>query len=407
MPIKKVLAVTPTGRPEMRVPVKVWTEDVEASAQDQLRNIAALPFIHKHVAAMPDVHWGMGATVGSVLACRRAVIPAAVGVDIGCGMMAVQTSLNAFDLPDNLSRVRSSIERSVPVGFNKHPDMPRGKQGQPIADLATIHRTFEPIIAKHPKIAWKGPGGLNQQLGTLGGGNHFIEVCLDKDGNVWVMLHSGSRNIGKVIADYFISRAKELAERYFLDLPDANLAYLPQGEQEFDDYVEAVQWAQDYAMANREAMMSLVLAELAHYFPQMKVVQKAINCHHNYISLENHYGENVIVTRKGAIRAREGDLGIIPGSMGARSFIVRGKGNPESFHSCSHGAGRKMSRKEAQRTFGVSDLEAQTEGIECRKDEGVVDEIPGAYKDIDVVMENQTDLVEVVAELRQVLCVKG
>lgn len=403
MPV--LLNLPPDG--VLQVPIKVWTEDIEEAAMGQLMNIAGMPFIHHHVAAMPDVHYGKGATVGSVLALKRAVIPAAVGVDIGCGMMAVKTSLNSFDLPDSLARVRSAIERSVPVGFNKHPDMPRGKRGEPIADLARIHKGWEPIIQKHPKIAWKGPGGLNQQLGTLGGGNHFIELCLDEDGNVWVMLHSGSRNIGKVVADYFISRAKELMERYFITLPDKDLAFLPEGEQDFDDYVEAVEWAQDYAMENRRAMMALVLAELAHYFPAMKILDTGTNCHHNYISRESHYGTNVIVTRKGAIRARAGELGIIPGSMGARSYIVRGKGNPESFHSCSHGAGRRMSRAEARRRFTADDLRAQTEGVECRKDDGVVDEIPGAYKDIDQVMRNQEDLVEVVARLRQVLCVKG
>lgn len=388
-------------------PIKVWTTDIEAAAEQQLINIAKMPFIHKHVAAMPDVHWGMGATVGSVLACKRAVIPAAVGVDIGCGMMAVKTSLNTTHLPDNLSTLRNAIERSVPVGFNRHQDMPRGKRGEPIADLATLHRGWEPILQKHPKIRWKTPEHLNQQLGTLGGGNHFIEVCLDIEGSVWVMLHSGSRNIGKVIADYFISRAKELAERYHIDLPDSNLAFFPEGEKEFDDYVEAVEWAQGYASANREAMMKLVLDEVLHYFPQMKVVQTAINCHHNYISREHHFGANVVVTRKGAIRAREGDLGIIPGSMGARSYIVRGLGNKDSFESCSHGAGRRMSRKEANRRYDVNDLAEQTRGVECRKDAGVVDEIPGAYKPIEEVMANQSDLVEVVAELRQVLCVKG
>lgn len=324
-----------------------------------------------------------------------------------CGMMAVKTNLNAFDLPDSLRILRTAIERSVPVGFKTHKDMPRSKTGQPLADLARIHRGFEPIIQKHPKIKWKGPSGLSAQLGTLGGGNHFIEVCLDLEGNVWVMLHSGSRNIGKVIADYFISRAKELMERYHIDLPDRDLAFFPEGEQEFDDYCEAVEWAQNYALANREAMMKIVLFEVQHYFPKMIVVDGGTNCHHNYVSRENHFGANVIVTRKGAIAARSGQLGIIPGSMGTHSYIVRGRGNADSFHSCSHGAGRRMSRKQAQRQFTAVDLVAQTRGVECRKDEGVVDEIPAAYKDIDVVMANQSDLVEVVAELRQVLCVKG
>lgn len=388
-------------------PIKVWTTDVEDSALTQLRNLAKLPFIHKHVAAMPDVHWGMGATVGSVLALKRAVVPAAVGVDIGCGMKAVKTNLHARDLPDNLGFLRHSIERSVPVGFNVHKDMPRGKNGEPLADLARLHRDWTPIVERHPKIAWKSPAHLNQQLGTLGGGNHFIELCLDLEGNVWVMLHSGSRNVGKVIAEYFISRAKELMERYFVTLPDRDLAFLPEGESDFDDYIRAVEWAQGYALANREAMMKLVLAEVEHYFPKMVVVDGGTNCHHNYISRENHFGTNVVVTRKGAIRARAGELGIIPGSMGTRSFIVRGKGNEESFHSCSHGAGRRMSRKEAERRFTVDDAKSQLEGIECRKDAGIIDELPSAYKPIDEVMKNQADLVEIVTELRQVLCVKG
>ncbi len=405
MPIKYI--VTPDDFSDLQVPIKVWTDDIEESALHQLHNIAAMPFIHKHIAVMPDVHWGMGATVGSVIASKRAVIPAAVGVDIGCGMMAVKTNLNAFDLPDNLKFLRTAIERSVPVGFKTHKDMPRGKRGEPLADLAKIHHDWEKVIQKHPKIKWKSPAGLSAQLGTLGGGNHFIEVCLDTDGAVWVMLHSGSRNIGKVIADYFITRAKELMERYHVHLPHKDLAFFPEGEQEFDDYCQAVEWAQDYALANREAMMKIVLQEMLHYFPQMKVVDGGTNCHHNYISRENHFGTNVIVTRKGAIRARKGDLGIIPGSMGAKSFIVRGLGNKDSFESCSHGAGRRMSRKEAKRRFTQVDLVAQTHGVECRKDEGVVDEIPAAYKDIETVMANQSDLVEVVAELRQVLCVKG
>jgi tRNA-splicing ligase RtcB len=387
--------------------IKIWTEDIEDSALQQLRNLAAMPFIHKHIAAMPDVHWGMGATVGSVIAAKRAVIPAAVGVDIGCGMMAVKTNLNTMDLPDNMGRVRCAIERSVPVGFNSHEDMPRGKRGEPLADLAALHRTWEPIIQKHPKIRWKSPAHLNSQLGTLGGGNHFIEICLDLEGSVWIMLHSGSRNIGKVIADYFISRAKELMERYFITLPDKDLAFFAEGESDFDDYIEAVSWAQSYALANREAMMKIVLAEVEHYFPQMKVVAGGTNCHHNYVSRENHFGANVILTRKGAISAREGELGIIPGSMGTRSFIVRGRGNKDSFESCSHGAGRRMSRTEAKHRFTADDLAAQTVGVDCRKDAGVVDEIPAAYKDIDTVMKNQEDLVEIVTELRQIVCVKG
>lgn len=403
MPIKQQL-IADDG---FHRPVKIWTDDVEDAAVQQLLNVASMPFIHSHVAAMPDVHWGMGATVGSVIAAKRAVIPAAVGVDIGCGMCAVRTSLTGSDLPDSLRHIRAGIEAAVPVGFQRHPDMPRGRRGQPLADLAAVHLGFEPIIAKHPALDAKGAEHLNQQLGTLGGGNHFIELCLDRDDEVWVMLHSGSRNVGKRIADYFITRAKELMERYFITLPDKDLAFLAEGEPDFDDYVEAVSWAQDYAMENRRVMLQLVIETLQHYFPQLQMRDVAINCHHNYVSRENHFGSNVVVTRKGAIRARPGELGIIPGSMGTRSYIVQGRGNPDSFHSCSHGAGRRMSRKEAKRRFGVGDMVLQTRGVECRKDEGVVDEIPAAYKDIDTVMENQTDLVEIVTELRQVLCVKG
>lgn len=392
MPIRKTLTAG-------RWPVLVYTEDIEESAEAQLANLAQMPFIHHHVAAMPDVHWGMGATVGSVIATHKAVIPAAVGVDIGCGMCAVRLSLNAGHLPDGLGALRSAIEAAVPVGFNEHGD---GRD--PPADLIT---GAEWLGAAHPGIEQAKPNKWVRQLGTLGGGNHFIEVCLDESGSVWVMLHSGSRNIGKVIADYFITRAKEHMERWHIPLPDRDLAYLPDGTQDFADYVRAVEWAQEYAAWNRRIMLRIVLSALAEHLPPFDATAEAINCHHNYISRENHYGANVIVTRKGAIRARSGDLGIIPGSMGARSYIVRGLGSAESFHSCSHGAGRRMGRKEAKRRFTASDLAEQTEGVECRKDDGVVDEIPAAYKDIDAVMANQTDLVEPIHTLRQVICVKG
>ena len=388
-----------------RSPVLIWTHDIEDTARNQLRNIASLSFIHHHVAAMPDVHWGMGATVGSVIATRGAVIPAAVGVDIGCGMCAVRLSLTAGDLPDSLAAVRHQIERDVPVGFSEHSDQRMALTGP--ASVA-LGEEYDWLNEAHPGIKQRTPGKVWRQVGTLGGGNHFIEVCLDEDQRVWVMLHSGSRNIGKVIADYFITRAKEHMQRWMIALPDADLAYLPDGTQDFADYVRAVGWAQEYAMENRRTMLRLVLGALHQTLPTpFTATDEAINCHHNYVSREHHFGQNVIVTRKGAIRAWAGDLGIIPGSMGARSFIVRGKGEPMSFQSCSHGAGRRMSRGEAKRTFTVADLLEQTQGVECRKDADVIDEIPGAYKPIDEVMANQSDLVDVVHKLRQVLCVKG
>jgi tRNA-splicing ligase RtcB len=385
-------------------PIKVWTDDIEASAEAQLRNIASLPFIHAHVAAMPDVHWGMGATVGSVLATKGAIIPAAVGVDIGCGMCAVRLSLTASDLPDSLAAVRAQIERDVPVGFAEHGDhrMPFKEDEQ-----GALLEGFGALRERHPGIQQHTAGKVWRQVGTLGGGNHFIEVCLDEQQRVWVMLHSGSRNIGKVIADYFITMAKKRMEQQGVTLPDADLAWLPDGTQDFEDYVAAVSWAQDYAMENRRTMLRLVRGALARTLPTFTATDEAINCHHNYVSREEHFGANVIVTRKGAIRARETDLGIIPGSMGTRSYIVRGKGNPDSFQSCSHGAGRRMSRGQAKRTLTVADLTRQTAGVECRKDADVLDEAPAAYKDIDAVMENQRDLVDVVHTLKQVICVKG
>ncbi|MBM3985605.1 MAG: RtcB family protein [Planctomycetes bacterium] len=387
-----------------RHPIKVWTDDVEASALAQLRNLASLPFIHHHVAAMPDVHWGLGATVGSVLAMKGAIIPAAVGVDIGCGMCAVRLSLTAGDLPDSLAVVRAQIERDVPVGFAEHGD--RRMPFDPL-DQAGLVRGFASLREAHPGIRQREEGRVWRQVGTLGGGNHFIEVCLDEQQRVWVMLHSGSRNIGKVIADYFITRAKERMEQESVALPDADLAWLPDGSRDFDDYVSAVSWAQEYALENRRAMLRLVLAALGRRLPPFTAMDEAINCHHNYVSRESHFGADVLVTRKGAIRARTGDLGIVPGSMGTRSYIVRGKGQPDSFDSCSHGAGRRMSRGQAKRTLTLGDLARQTVGVECRKDADVLDEAPAAYKDIDAVMENQRDLVEVVHTLKQVLCVKG
>jgi tRNA-splicing ligase RtcB len=384
------------------VPVKVYTGEIEPAARAQLVNISRLPIVHHHVAAMPDVHLGIGATVGSVIPTRKAIIPAAVGVDIGCGMMAARLSLLANELEEtSLKKVFGQISRDVPVGFGQHTD------GRDAAKR--FKKSLTRIMEKHPGIGKR--VGKNshwaQQLGTLGGGNHFIEVCLDESQRAWVMLHSGSRGIGNAIGSYFIELAKRDAERNQLQLPDRDLAYFPEGAKHFDDYVEAVGWAQDYARSNRNEMMDLVLEAMRRHLPSFEVTDEAVNCHHNYVERETHFGEPVWLTRKGAIRARAGELGIIPGSMGARSYIVRGKGSAESFHSCAHGAGRQMSRSAAQKKFNLEDLKQQTDGVICRKDKGVIDEIPGAYKNIDEVMANQSDLVEVVHTLKQVICVKG
>ncbi|HRE12994.1 MAG TPA: RtcB family protein [Usitatibacteraceae bacterium] len=389
-----------------RVPVKSWTDDLEPEARRQLENVANLPIVHGHVAAMPDVHAGIGATVGSVIPTKGAIIPAAVGVDIGCGMNAVRLTLTAEDLPANLGRIRSAIEAAVPVGFAQHDECPL----HDAKGLKGFARRLEAIGRKHPglsKMQRRFDETWAMQLGSLGGGNHFIELCLDEAGRVWVMLHSGSRGVGNAIGRYFIERARREAERLDRRLPDRDLAWFDEGTALFDDYVEAVGWAQDYAMANRREMMRLVVDSLRRHLPEFALADEAINCHHNYVARETHFGQSLFVTRKGAIRAGEGELGIVPGSMGARSFIVRGRGNPESFCSCAHGAGRRMSRTEAKRRFSREDLERQTAGVECRKDGGVIDEIPGAYKDIDEVMARQEDLVEVVHTLRQVVCVKG
>jgi tRNA-splicing ligase RtcB len=390
---------------EGRVPVKVYTGEIEAAARQQLVNISKLPIIHHHVAAMPDVHLGIGATVGSVIPTLRAIIPAAVGVDIGCGMIAVRLSLAGNHVEEkSLKRVFEQISRDVPVGFNQH-----GERDARHCAARPFERKLKQILEKHPGIE-KRVGKRSswvRQMGTLGGGNHFIEICLDEAARVWVMLHSGSRGIGNAIGMYFIELAKKDSARNMIQLPDRDLAYFPEGARHFDDYVEAVGWAQEYAGVNRTEMMELVLEGLRRHLPAFEVTNEAVNCHHNYVERETHYGEEVWLTRKGAIRAREGELGIIPGSMGARSYIVRGKGSAESFHSCAHGAGRRMSRTQAEKRFSVADLIEQTRGVVCRKDEGVLDEIPGAYKDIDEVMANQSDLVEVVHTLKQVICVKG
>ncbi|NIQ03968.1 MAG: RtcB family protein [Nitrospinaceae bacterium] len=397
------------------VPIKAWTRGVplDHSAENQLRNISRMPFIHSHVAVMPDVHWGIGATVGSVIPTTKAVIPAAVGVDIGCGMMAVQTSLRADDLPDNLKDIRANIERAVPHG-RTHNGGPgdRGAWGK-IPKRQTqawkeLEKGLASISARHPKVIRKPNNNVNH-LGTLGTGNHFIEVCLDEADRVWFMLHSGSRGIGNRIGTYFIELAKEDMRRWQINLPDINLAYLPEGTDHFVDYVEAVEWAQNFARINRELMMAAVIDAVSNSsgIPPFEADLQAVNCHHNYVARENHFGKNVLVTRKGAVRARLGDMGIIPGSMGAKSYIVRGLGNPQSFDSCSHGAGRVMSRSQAKNEITLDDHIQATEGVECRKDPHVVDESPAAYKDIDDVMEAQKDLVEIQHTLKQIVCVKG
>jgi len=399
---------------ELAQGIKGWTRGVpvEHDALNQLRNIASLPILAGHVAVMPDVHLGKGATVGSVIATKAAIIPASVGVDIGCGMVAVQTNLTASDLPESLSSLRADLEAVIPVGFAAHK-VPVRTHGDGIKGHQ-LHLRAKNLSERFNRLAiLKQVGKLDpqrmwSQLGTLGGGNHFIELCLDTEQGVWLMLHSGSRNVGKVFAEVAISMAKEIALREGRVLPDKDLAWLDEGTPEFDLYTEALAWAQDYAAHNRDLMLHLSLQVLRkHFGERFTTVGHATNCHHNYANLETHFGERVWVTRKGAVSAREGEMGIIPGSMGAKSFIVRGKGNLQAYCSCSHGAGRKHSRTAAKKLFTTEDLAEQTAGVECRKDAQVVDEIPAAYKDIDAVMAAQDDLVEIVATLKQVLCIKG
>lgn len=396
-------------------PIKMWTKGVpvEEAARLQLANTAKMPFIYKHLAVMPDVHLGKGSTIGSVVPTLGAVIPAAVGVDIGCGMMAAKTTLTANDLPDNLGKLRSAIERAIPHGMSPKTRGFRGRDegswSTPPApvDLAwrQLKDEFDDICLKTPKLR---NTNNHRHLGTLGSGNHFVEVCLDEVGIVWFMLHSGSRGVGNAIGTHFIELAKQDMRAHFINLPDQDLAYLSEGTRHYDDYVQAVSWAQKFARLNREVMMQNLIASVRTVIAKpFETHVEAVNCHHNYVQKERHFGRDVLVTRKGAVSARLGELGIIPGSMGARSFIVRGKGNEDSFHSCSHGAGRTMSRTEAKRRFTLADHVKATEGVECRKDAGVIDEIPMAYKDIDAVMHAQRDLVEVVHTLKQVVCVKG
>ncbi|QSR19021.1 RtcB family protein [Novosphingobium sp. KA1] len=394
------------------VPIKMWTRGVpvDEKAQEQLARAARMPFIFRHVAGMPDVHVGIGATVGSVIPTKGAVIPAAVGVDIGCGMMAARTSLMAHDLPDSLEGLRSAIEQAVPHGRSVgRGQRDHGSWGAPppaiVEAWATLAVRFERLCDKHPRL--KNTNNLTH-LGTLGTGNHFIELCLDEEARVWIMLHSGSRGVGNAIGTFFIELAKQDMRKWHINLPDEDLAYFPEGTDHFDDYVEAVGWAQDFAALNRRMMMANVIAALRGRIAKpFEAELEAVNCHHNYVTRENHFGENVLVTRKGAVRAAKGAMGIIPGSMGAKSFIVRGLGNPESFDSCSHGAGRVMSRTQAKKLVSLEEHVADTAGVECRKDEGVIDETPRAYKPIEAVMAAQADLVEIVHTLKQVVCVKG
>ncbi len=397
----------------MKVPLKMFTDGVpvEQSAENQLLNISRMPFIHGHIAVMPDVHLGKGATVGSVIPTLKAIIPAAVGVDIGCGMCAVKTNLRAEDLPDGLLQIRTAIEKAVPHGRTndggQHDSGAWGDiPGHVGNNWALLEEEFKIICAKHPKVE---KANHVKHLGTLGTGNHFVEVCLDLQDNVWIMLHSGSRGVGNRIGSYFIQLAKEDMRKWHINLPDMDLAYMPEGTQYFRDYIQAVNWAQEYARINRDIMLEHTVNAIEKTLRRKILISgvEAINCHHNYVAKEKHNGQNVWITRKGAIRARTGDLGIIPGSMGARSFIVRGLGNRDSLQSCSHGAGRVMSRTAAKNTITLKQHKAALEGVECRNDGTTLDESPSAYKDIDAVMAAQSDLVEVVATLKQVLCVKG
>lgn len=391
-------------------PIKMWTRGVpvEESARRQLMNAARMPFIHEHLAVMPDVHLGKGATIGSVIPTQGAIIPAAVGVDIGCGMMAVRTSLTAGDLPDNLAPLRNAIERAVPHGRTPGKRDRGAWQNPPErvdASWAELLPRFKRITEKYSRL---NKTNNHKHLGTLGTGNHFIEVCLDEQDAVWFMLHSGSRGVGNAIGNLFIELAQADMRQHIANLPDRDLAYFSEGSEHFSDYVEAVGWAQDFARHNRDVMMSNVLAAARQVITKpFSSDEMAVNCHHNYVQRERHFGADVYVTRKGAVSAKRGELGIIPGSMGAKSFIVRGLGNEEAFCSCSHGAGRTMSRNEAKRRFTVADQVQATAHVECRKDEAVIDEIPMAYKDIESVMQAQRELVEVVHTLRQVVCVKG
>lgn len=397
-----------------KVDIFAWNKGVpfESEVYDQARNLAKMDFMYKHVALMPDAHVGIGSTVGSVIATKGAIIPAATGVDGGCGVLAIKLSIKAHELPDNLNKIRLDIEEIIPVGFNEHTNRRDLTNLSPLnrGYLGDIEHGLELILEKHPDIEKKSKDIFSKayyQCGSLGGGNHFIELCLDEEQNVWIMLHSGSRGIGNMVGSYFIELAKKDMEVHLQNLPNKDLAYLREGTQYFDDYVDAMWWIQNYARMNRLIMLDLVLHKLRSHFPKFQIVEEAISCHHNYLSKEEHFGEIVYITRKGAVNASSGKLGIIPGSMGAKSFIVRGKGNADSFCSCSHGAGRRFSRSKAKQHFTLEDHKEATKGVECRKDIGVLDETPGAYKNIDSVIKAQDDLVEVVHTLKQFLCIKG
>lgn len=395
---------------DTKVPVKIWATDLEPEAESQARNLASLPFIYKHVALMPDAHFGLGSTVGSVIASRGAIIPAAVGVDIGCGMSAIRLPFK-IDRFDKLPELRHSIERSIPVGHETNREL----TDTAIQAFKALGE-FSDFAKENLKDFDRTRTNAVKSIGSLGGGNHFIEICGDKDNDAWIMLHSGSRNVGNMLAKVHIEKAKDLMKTYFISLPDPDLAYLSQKTKEFENYIHDLMWAQKFAKFNRNEMLNRVLrcvyfhvlgSESAPYMLNLTDSLFRVDCHHNYTSLENHFEQNIYVTRKGAVSAKAGEYGIIPGSMGTRSYIVKGKGNSDSFHSCSHGAGRRMSRTKAKALYTVANLAEQTMGVECKKDDSVLDEIPGAYKDIDVVMENQSDLVEPVFELKQILCVKG
>jgi tRNA-splicing ligase RtcB (3'-phosphate/5'-hydroxy nucleic acid ligase) len=398
--------------PSDGVPIKAWIQGVpvEPGALEQLRNLARLPIVHGWVVAMPDVHVGIGATVGAVVPTKSAIIPAAVGVDIGCGMCAARTSLRAEDLPDDLSELRRAIEKAVPHGRTdgggRNDRGAWSKIPAPVEDAwKRLRPDYDALKSKHPRLS---RGNDVNHLGTLGTGNHFVEACLDQEGSVWVMLHSGSRGVGNRIGTYFIERAKADMRKALGELPDRDLAYLREGTESFDDYVDGVDWAQRFAKENRRLMLEATLGALRGVVAKpFRADLMVVDCHHNYVAKETHAGEDVFVTRKGAVRARKGDLGIIPGSMGARSFVVRGKGSGHALHSCSHGAGRAMSRTAARKAFTLAQHVEATRGVECRKDDSVLDETPGAYKSIDDVMAAQRDLVEILFELKQVVCVKG
>lgn len=392
------------------LPIKVWADDLEAEAEKQVRNLSTLPFIFNHVAVMPDAHAGRGSTVGTVIATQGAIIPAAIGVDIGCGMAAIKLDFNVNLLggDENLRKLRHSIERSIPVGMNTNHKLTESAITY-FKELGEVSETAKNGFQSFERIM----KNAQNSIGSLGGGNHFIEICKDQEDTCWIMLHSGSRNIGKCLAEIHIDKAKDLMKEYFITLPDPDLAYLVQNSHEFKEYLHDLFWGQRFAKANREEMLDRVLREVLYSVGKLNEYKEnkdkyfRVNCHHNYTNIENHFGRNIYVTRKGAISAKENEWGIIPGSMGTRSYIVQGLGNRDSFCSCSHGAGRKMSRTKARNTFTKEDLIKQTEGVECRKDSDVIDEIPSAYKDIDVVMENQKDLVKPVFELKQLICIKG